>query len=97
MGRTAIKHQIERYEAADASAALIVLADPRRYPGGLQEWAEMVAHRLATTNSQGYPELTQVWARLASQRAFHEPDPWRNQTSEADLDELADLMAWNRR
>ncbi len=96
MGRTAIKRQIEPCEAANASAALIVLADPQRYPGGLQEWAQMVAYRMVTTDASRYPALTEAWARIARDLAFN-TDSNRHSDSEEDLTELAALRAWNPR
>lgn len=96
MGRTAINRQIERYEAANASAALIVLADPQRYPAGLQEWAQMVAHRLVTTDASRYPALTEAWARKARDLAFN-TDTSRHSAADQDRTELTALRAWNRR
>lgn len=97
MGRTAIKRQIERYEAANAAAALIVLSEPERYVGGLQEWAELVAHRLANSDPDRYPELTQAWARHARKQAFHKRDAQYDQASQEEWDEMSELKSWNRR
>lgn len=74
MARASLKRRVEQYQAANTEAAQIIIADPARYPGLMQEWA----HR-------------------AYKRAFHDPDPWREGVSEDDRDDLADLMAWNRR
>jgi hypothetical protein len=73
-GRKTIERKIKQYEAKNREAAAIILADPERYPGAMQEWA-----------------------RRAYRRAFHTRDPWRDGLSEADLDDLSDLMAWHRR
>jgi hypothetical protein len=32
----------ERYRAANVAAARIIAADPERYPGFMQEWAQVV-------------------------------------------------------
>lgn len=36
---------VRRYERGNEEAARIALCDPRRYPGVLQEWAEMVIQK----------------------------------------------------
>ena len=46
MKRARIKRRIEKYQAANREAAQVILADPERYPGLMQEWAHM-AYRLA--------------------------------------------------
>lgn len=46
MRRAGIKRRVEQYEAANREAAQIILADPTRYPGLMQEWAHM-AYQLA--------------------------------------------------
>jgi hypothetical protein len=95
MSRTATKERIERYEVANADAALIVLSDPERYQGGLLEWAELVAYRLATGNPDRYPQLTHVWANYARQQAFRGRDQQADQQNEPD--EVEDWKLWNRR
>jgi hypothetical protein len=96
MSRTATKERIERYEVANADAALIVLSDPERYQGGLLEWAELVAYRLATSRPDRYPQLTQAWATYASEQAFYKRDCQSDQASPDELED-GELKSWNRR
>ncbi len=35
-----------KYDGANLEAARIIAADPERYPGGMQEWAQMVLKRI---------------------------------------------------
>ncbi len=35
-----------KYDAANLEAARIIAADPERYPGGMQEWAQRVLARI---------------------------------------------------
>jgi hypothetical protein len=36
-----VKQKVREYQARNREAARIILADPERYPGGLQQWARM--------------------------------------------------------
>ena len=42
MGRmVTFRKKVREYEASNQEAARIILADPERYPGALQQWARM--------------------------------------------------------
>jgi hypothetical protein len=43
------------------------------------------------------PESMRRSTHEAYRLAFHVPDDWRDQLSEADLNELSDLVVWRRR
>ncbi len=45
MRREGIKRRVEEYQAANREAAQIILADPARYPGLMQEWAHLAYQR----------------------------------------------------
>ena len=86
-----------RYDDSNAEAALLILLEPERYEGARLDWAQLVANRFATEHPGRYPELEQVWAKQACKEAFHTKQPGREEMTEEEREELADLIEWLHR
>ena len=43
---------VARHDAANLEAATLIAADPERYPGEMQEWADLVLSRAAEAKDE---------------------------------------------
>jgi hypothetical protein len=62
----ATQRKIHKFETDNALAAWIILGDPARYPGLMQQWAEMVTARQKKSAGPAPEESQAIAMRKAS-------------------------------
>jgi hypothetical protein len=65
------KKKVREYEANNREAARIILADPERYPGGLQQWARMAYQQAFHTPDPHREGLSQEGDEMSDLRAWN--------------------------